>query len=128
MNRAYLIVFRTLSGGDYFVVAFEERVWDELARTKELGNSLLAIGRCQLAGDGVDVAAGRARAGLAGVRGEGPKVGVLVAEIDNDPVADMQARAGGDHPRTAAQPGVADRRSVDPRRTSVALWRQHQRC
>jgi hypothetical protein len=30
-------------------------------------------------------------------------------------------RAAGDHPRTAAQPGVADGRSVDPRRPPAAL-------
>ena len=36
-------------------------------------------------------------------------------------------RAAGDHPRTAAQPGLADGRSLDPRRSSAALRRQHQR-
>ena len=35
--------------------------------------------------------------------------------------------AAGRHPRAAAQPGVAHRRSLDPRRPSAALRRQHQR-
>jgi hypothetical protein len=35
--------------------------------------------------------------------------------------------AAGDHPRAAAQSGVADRRSVDPWRSPPALRRLHQR-
>jgi hypothetical protein len=37
-------------------------------------------------------------------------------------------RAAGDHPRAAAQPGLAHGRSVDPRRSPAALRRQHQPC
>src|SRR5688572_10221274 len=69
----------------------------------------------EVAGDGVDVAAGSARAGRAGVRGEGAEVGELVAEVDDDPVADMQAGAGGDHPGEVRR-GAAGRILADTRR------------
>ena len=52
---------------------------------------------------------------------------LLAFDVGGGEAGGRARRAAGRDPGAAAQPGVAHRRSLDPRRPPAALRRQHQR-